>query len=163
MGELTSKTIAELRDGIAGGEFSAREVAEAYNAAVEAGRALNAYTVETPELALAAADEADKARAADALKPLSGVPLGIKDLFATEGVDTTAGSTILSADRAASAPRVIVSWSRPMPEYAGQDLDAIARTMGVDRDEAIRRLSPAGGIYFRLDEADVQRVLQHTR
>lgn len=73
----------------------------------------------------------------------------------------TAGSTVLSADRAASASRVIVSWSRPMPEYAGQDLDAIARTMGVDQDEAIRRLSPAGGIYFRLDEADVQRVLQH--
>ena len=95
MSELTSRTIAELRDGIAGGDFSAREVAEAYNAAVAAGRALNAYTVETPELALAAADAADKARAAGELKPLSGVPLGIKDLFATKGVDTTAGSTIL--------------------------------------------------------------------
>ena len=95
MSELTTKTIAELRDGIAGGDFAAREVAEAYNAAVEAGRALNAYTVETPELALAAADAADKARAAGKLKPLSGVPLGIKDLFATEGVDTTAGSNIL--------------------------------------------------------------------
>jgi len=47
--ELTAKTIAELRDGIAGGDFSAREVAEAYNAAVAAGRALNAFTVETPE------------------------------------------------------------------------------------------------------------------
>ena len=95
MSELTSKTIAELRDGIGGGDFSAREVAEAYNAAVAAGRPLNAYTVETPDLALAAADAADEARAAGALKPLSGVPLGIKDLFATEGVDTTAGSNIL--------------------------------------------------------------------
>ena len=95
MTQLTILTIAELRDGIAGGEFSAREVAEAYNAAVAAGRALNAYTVETPELALAAADAADDARAAGELKPLSGVPLGIKDLFATEGVDTTAGSNIL--------------------------------------------------------------------
>ena len=95
MSELTSKTIAELRDGIGSGDFSAKEVAEAYNAAVEAGRALNAYTVETPELALAAADAADKARAADQLKPLSGVPLGIKDLFATEGVDSTSGSNIL--------------------------------------------------------------------
>jgi aspartyl-tRNA(Asn)/glutamyl-tRNA(Gln) amidotransferase subunit A len=93
--ELTTKNIAELRDGIAGGDFSAREVAEAYNAAVEAGRALNAYTVETPELALAAADAADKARAAGELKPLSGVPLGIKDLFCTEGVDSTSGSNIL--------------------------------------------------------------------
>ncbi len=95
MSELTQKTIAELRDGIAGGDFSAREVAEAYNAAVAAGRALNAYTVETPELALAAAEAADRARSAGTLKPLAGVPLGIKDLFATEGVDTTAGSNIL--------------------------------------------------------------------
>ena len=92
---LTSKTIAELRDGFRAGDFSAREVAEAYNAAVAAGRSLNAWTVETPELALAAADTADQARANDALKPLSGVPLGIKDLFATQGVDTTAGSRIL--------------------------------------------------------------------
>jgi aspartyl-tRNA(Asn)/glutamyl-tRNA(Gln) amidotransferase subunit A len=95
MSALTSKTIAELRDGIAGGDFSAREVAEAYNAAVAGGRALNAYTVETPQLALAAAEVADQARASGELKPLSGVPLGIKDLFATEGVDTTAGSNIL--------------------------------------------------------------------
>jgi len=92
---LTSKTIAELRGGISGGEFSAREVAEDFNAAVAAGRMLNAYTVETPELALAAADAADKARAAGELKPLSGIPLGIKDLFATEGVDSTSGSNIL--------------------------------------------------------------------
>ncbi|MDQ3077430.1 MAG: Asp-tRNA(Asn)/Glu-tRNA(Gln) amidotransferase subunit GatA [Pseudomonadota bacterium] len=92
---LTSKTISELRDGFRGGEFSAREIAEAYNAAVVAGRSLNAWTLETPKIALAAADAADAARAADALKPLSGIPLGIKDLFATEGVETTAGSTIL--------------------------------------------------------------------
>jgi aspartyl-tRNA(Asn)/glutamyl-tRNA(Gln) amidotransferase subunit A len=82
MSELTAKTIAELRDGYRSGEFSAREVAEAYNGAVAAARALNAYTVETPEDALAAADAA-------------GIPLGIKDLFATRGVDSTAGSRIL--------------------------------------------------------------------
>ncbi|MDQ3074780.1 MAG: Asp-tRNA(Asn)/Glu-tRNA(Gln) amidotransferase subunit GatA [Pseudomonadota bacterium] len=95
MSDLTLKTIAELRDGFRGGDFSAREIASSFNAAVEAGRALNAWTVETPDLALAAADTADQARAADALKPLSGIPLGIKDLFATEGVDSTAGSNIL--------------------------------------------------------------------
>ncbi|WP_294002925.1 Asp-tRNA(Asn)/Glu-tRNA(Gln) amidotransferase subunit GatA [Sphingomonas sp.] len=92
---LNLKTIAELRDGFRAGEFSAREIAADFNAAVEAGRALNAYTVETPELALAAADAADAARAGGELKPLSGIPLGIKDLFATEGVDSTAGSNIL--------------------------------------------------------------------
>jgi N-acyl-D-amino-acid deacylase len=73
----------------------------------------------------------------------------------------TAGSTVLSADRAASSSRVIVSWSKPLPQYAGQDLDAIAKQMGVDQEEAIRRLSPAGGIYFRLDESDVQRILKY--
>ena len=95
MSELTNKTIAELRDGFRSGEFSAREIAEQYNAAVASARALNAYTVETPEDALACAAAADEARQAGELKPLSGIPLGIKDLFATVGVDTTSGSNIL--------------------------------------------------------------------
>ena len=93
MSELTAKTIAELRDGLRGGDFSAREVAEAYNAAVAGSKLLNAYTVTTPEDALAAADAADQARGSGG--PLAGIPLGIKDLFATKGVDTTAGSRIL--------------------------------------------------------------------
>jgi aspartyl-tRNA(Asn)/glutamyl-tRNA(Gln) amidotransferase subunit A len=93
---LTAKTIAELRDGLRGGEFSAREVAEAFNAAVASARALNAFTVETPENALAAADAADAARGKGDVGPLAGIPLGIKDLFATQGVDTTAGSRILT-------------------------------------------------------------------
>ena len=72
MTELTSKTIAELRDGIRGGEFSAREVAESYNAAVAAAKSLNAFTVETPDDALAAADAADKSRGDGDLPPLAG-------------------------------------------------------------------------------------------
>ena len=95
MTDLTAKTIAELRDGFRSGEFTAREIAEQYNAAVASARALNAYTVETPEDALASADVADKARGNGELGSLAGVPLGIKDLFATRGVDTTAGSRIL--------------------------------------------------------------------
>src|SRR5690348_1420731 len=95
MSELTSKTIAELRDGFRGGDFSAREIAESFNAAVAAAKLLNAYTVETPDDALAAADAADKGRGGGDLPSLAGIPLGIKDLFATRGVDTTAGSHIL--------------------------------------------------------------------
>jgi len=95
MSELTSKTIAELRDGFRSGEFSAREIADAYNRAVADARTLNAYTVETPEDALTAADAADQARGKGELPSLAGIPLGIKDLFATKGVDTTAGSKIL--------------------------------------------------------------------
>ena len=95
MSDLTDLGIAAIRDGVRDGVFSAREVAEAFVAAVEKGRGFNAFTVETPEHALAAADAADGARGAGALKPLSGVPLGIKDLFATYGVQTTAGSRML--------------------------------------------------------------------
>jgi aspartyl-tRNA(Asn)/glutamyl-tRNA(Gln) amidotransferase subunit A len=95
MTDLTSLSIAELRDGFRSGEFTAREIAEQYNAAVAGARSLNAYTVETPDDALAAADAADKARGSGELGSLAGIPLGIKDLFATRGVDTTAGSRIL--------------------------------------------------------------------
>ena len=95
MTNLTDLGIADIRDGVAAGSFSAREVATAFNDAIVAGRALNAYLVETPELALAAADAADAAKASGDLKPLSGVPLGIKDLFCTKGVETTAASGIL--------------------------------------------------------------------
>jgi aspartyl-tRNA(Asn)/glutamyl-tRNA(Gln) amidotransferase subunit A len=90
--ELTSKTIAELRDGFRSREFTAREIAESFNSAVAAAKTLNAYTVETPEDALAAAEAADSGKSTG---PLAGIPLGIKDLFATKGVDTTAGSRIL--------------------------------------------------------------------
>ena len=92
MSELTSLTIAELRDGFRASDFTAREVAESYNAAVEASRLLNAYTVTTPEDALAAADAADRSRGKGDLGALAGIPLGIKDLFATKGVDSTPGS-----------------------------------------------------------------------
>ena len=95
MAGITDLGIAAIRDGFRAGNFSAREVAEAFNGAVEKARGLNAFVVETPEHALAAADAADQARASDDLKPLSGVPLGIKDLFSTEGVQTTAGSHML--------------------------------------------------------------------
>jgi N-acyl-D-amino-acid deacylase len=72
----------------------------------------------------------------------------------------TAGSTVLSSDRAATSSRVIVTWSKPLPQYNGRDLADIAREMGVSQDDAVKRLLPAGAIYFRMDEADVQRILQ---
>ncbi len=95
MSDLTSISIAALRDGFRSGEFTAREIAEQYNSAVAGARSLNAYTVETPQDALAAAEAADTARGSGELGSLAGIPLGIKDLFATRGVDTTAGSRIL--------------------------------------------------------------------
>ena len=72
----------------------------------------------------------------------------------------TAGSTVLSVDRAKGSARTIVSWSRTLPQYAGQDLADIAKQMGVSQEEAVGRLLPAGAIYFRMDEQDVQRILK---
>ncbi|WP_283418835.1 Asp-tRNA(Asn)/Glu-tRNA(Gln) amidotransferase subunit GatA [Sphingopyxis sp. Geo48] len=95
MTELTNLTVAQIRDGHRAGDFSAVEVAEAFNANVAGAKALNAFIVETPEHALAAAKAADADRSAGTLKPLSGVPIGMKDLFATNGVQTTAASHML--------------------------------------------------------------------
>ncbi|WP_341209389.1 Asp-tRNA(Asn)/Glu-tRNA(Gln) amidotransferase subunit GatA [uncultured Sphingomonas sp.] len=96
MTALTDLGIAAIRNGVRDGDFSARDVAEAFNAAVAAAKPLNAFLVETPEHALAAADAADQARAAgEPLKPMAGVPIGMKDLFCTRGVPTTAASHIL--------------------------------------------------------------------
>ena len=96
MTDLTELTVAAIRDGVAKGDFSAREVAEAFNANVAAAGELNAFIVATPDKALEAAAKVDADRAAG--KPLgkmAGVPIGMKDLFATQGVQTTAASHIL--------------------------------------------------------------------
>jgi aspartyl-tRNA(Asn)/glutamyl-tRNA(Gln) amidotransferase subunit A len=95
MNSLTDLGIAAIRDGVRDGDFSAREVATAFVEAVAGAKALNAFLVETPDHALAAADRADADRAAGTLKAMSGVPIGMKDLFCTEGVEATAGSLIL--------------------------------------------------------------------
>ncbi|MDE2230421.1 MAG: Asp-tRNA(Asn)/Glu-tRNA(Gln) amidotransferase subunit GatA [Alphaproteobacteria bacterium] len=92
---LNALTIAETRDRLRRKEFTARELAEAYIRAMEAARPLNAYLVETPERALAAAAQSDARLQKDEALPLDGVPVAVKDLFCTEGVETTAGSRIL--------------------------------------------------------------------
>ena len=98
MTELTNLGVKAIRDGVAAGDFTAREVAEAFNANVAAAKDLNAFIVATPEKALEAAEKVDADRAAG--KPLgsmAGVPIGMKDLFATRGVQTTAASHILES------------------------------------------------------------------
>ena len=97
MTELTDLSVAEIRDGVAGGAFSATEVAAAFNAAVSgAQKALNAFITPTPEKALEAAATVDADRAGGkVLGKLAGVPIGMKDLFATRHVQTTAASHIL--------------------------------------------------------------------
>ncbi len=96
MSDLTDLGVAAIRDGVASGSFTAVEVAEAFNANVAAASALNAFIVATPEKALEAARATDARRAAgQPLGKMGGVPIGMKDLFATRGVQTTAASHIL--------------------------------------------------------------------
>jgi aspartyl-tRNA(Asn)/glutamyl-tRNA(Gln) amidotransferase subunit A len=95
MTELTSLTLGEARDGLRSKRFSAVELADAHLAAMEAARALNAYVLETPEQARAMARAADARLAKGDARPLEGIPLGVKDLFATRDVRTTACSRIL--------------------------------------------------------------------
>ena len=95
MTELTHLTIAEARDGLRDGEFSATELTEAHNAAIEAARPLNAMVLETADRARDMAARSDQRIAKGEGGMLEGIPLAIKDLFCTEGVRTTAGSHIL--------------------------------------------------------------------
>ena len=97
MTQLTELGVAAIRDGVAKGDFTAVEVAEAFNANVAAAQAaLNAFIVTTPERAVEAAKATDARRAAgQPLGKMGGVPIGMKDLFATKGVQTTAASHIL--------------------------------------------------------------------
>jgi aspartyl-tRNA(Asn)/glutamyl-tRNA(Gln) amidotransferase subunit A len=96
MSDLTELGVKAIRDGVAAGEFSALEVADAFNANVAAASALNAFIVATPEAALDAARATDARRAkGEVLGKMGGVPIGMKDLFCTKGVQTTAASHIL--------------------------------------------------------------------
>ena len=96
MTDLTELGVAALRDGVAAGDFSAVEVATAFNANVAAAGALNAFIIATPEKALDAAKATDARRTTgQPLGLMGGVPIGMKDLFATKGVQTTAASHIL--------------------------------------------------------------------
>jgi aspartyl-tRNA(Asn)/glutamyl-tRNA(Gln) amidotransferase subunit A len=95
MTDLTSLTLAQARDALREKKFSATELADAHLAAIATARELNAFVLETPERARDMARASDARLAKGEGGPLEGLPLGIKDLFCTEGVRTTACSHIL--------------------------------------------------------------------
>ncbi|MCW0015040.1 MULTISPECIES: Asp-tRNA(Asn)/Glu-tRNA(Gln) amidotransferase subunit GatA [Rhizobium] len=96
MSELTSLTIAEARQKLRAKEITAIELTEAYISAIDAANGrLNAYIKITPDLARVMAKNSDARIAAGKAGDLEGIPLGIKDLFATVGVHTQACSHIL--------------------------------------------------------------------
>ena len=95
MSALTSLTLKAALDGLASKSFSSVELTQAHVEAVEAARALNAFVLETPEKAIEMARASDARRASGNAGRLDGAPLGIKDLFCTKGIRSTAGSKIL--------------------------------------------------------------------
>jgi aspartyl-tRNA(Asn)/glutamyl-tRNA(Gln) amidotransferase subunit A len=96
MSELTALTIAEARDKLKAKAFTATELTEAYIAAIEsANDKLNAYVAVTPEKAREMAKASDARIAEGKAGALEGIPLGVKDLFATKGIHTQACSHIL--------------------------------------------------------------------
>ncbi|MGH1418607.1 MAG: Asp-tRNA(Asn)/Glu-tRNA(Gln) amidotransferase subunit GatA [Hyphomicrobiaceae bacterium] len=96
MSELTKLTLAEARDGLQKKEFSAVELTEAFLDKIEWGNAaLNAYVLQTGDIARSQAKVADEKLSAGDAGTLEGLPIGVKDLFCTKGVRTTACSKIL--------------------------------------------------------------------
>lgn len=95
MTDLTKLTITEALKGLKEKKFSAVELTKEYLNKMESSRELNAYVLETPEKALEQAKAADEKYKNGTNGALEGIPLGIKDLFCTRGIRTTACSHIL--------------------------------------------------------------------
>ena len=95
MTDLTKLTITEALKGLKEKKFSAVELTKEYLNKMESSRELNAYVLETPEKALEQAKAADEKYKNGTNGALEGIPLGIKDLFCTRGICTTACSHIL--------------------------------------------------------------------
>jgi aspartyl-tRNA(Asn)/glutamyl-tRNA(Gln) amidotransferase subunit A len=96
MSDLTYMSISEIKNGLSNKDFSAYELTQAYIKKMQEMRHLNAYISETPEVSLTQAKECDERLArGEELRLMEGIPIGIKDLFCTQGIHTTAGSKVL--------------------------------------------------------------------
>ncbi|MFT6271370.1 MAG: aspartyl-tRNA(Asn)/glutamyl-tRNA(Gln) amidotransferase subunit A, partial [Dinoroseobacter sp.] len=96
MSDLSKLTIASARDKLAAKEITSVELTQACLSQIEAADALGAFVHKTPEIALAQAKAADARIASGDAAPMTGIPLGIKDLFCTKGVPSQAASAILN-------------------------------------------------------------------
>jgi aspartyl-tRNA(Asn)/glutamyl-tRNA(Gln) amidotransferase subunit A len=96
MSDLSKLTIASARDKLAAKEITSVELTQACLSQIEAADALGAFVHKTPEIALAQAKAADTRIASGDAAPMTGIPLGIKDLFCTKGVPSQAASAILN-------------------------------------------------------------------
>ena len=95
MTDITRLTVSETLSALKKKEFTAVELTRAYLQNMEAGRRYNAYITECADVALQQAKIADSRYANGTNRKLEGIPLGIKDLFCTKNIRTTAASHIL--------------------------------------------------------------------
>jgi len=93
--DLTDLTLAEARAALRDKQTSSVELTRAYLDRLDKAKALNAYVAVTADAALESAKQSDARLARGEARPLEGLPLGIKDLYATKGVHTQACSHIL--------------------------------------------------------------------
>jgi aspartyl-tRNA(Asn)/glutamyl-tRNA(Gln) amidotransferase subunit A len=96
MTELSRLKISEARDKLNAGEITSLDLTEACLAEIETAGELNAFVHRTPEIAVEQAKRADARIKAGNAAPMTGIPLGIKDLFCTKGVPSQAASAILT-------------------------------------------------------------------
>ena len=71
----------------------------------------------------------------------------------------TAGSTMLDTERNVDAEKIIITWSENYPQYSGRDLDEVARENNMNRINTIKKIMPAGGVFFIMSESDVRNIL----
>lgn len=152
----TDLTMAGARAALAARSLSARELTGAYLDAIAAlNPRLNAYVTVTAEAALARAAQSDARIAAGNARPLEGIPLGIKDLFCTAGVRTTAGSRILGEFKPPYESTVSANLLRDGAVFLGKlNLDEFA--MG--SSNATSAFGPVENPWSRVDAPDAKLV-----
>jgi aspartyl-tRNA(Asn)/glutamyl-tRNA(Gln) amidotransferase subunit A len=96
MTDLIKLTISDALEKLKAKEITSLELVNAHIKQIEANKNLNAFVTETFDSAIAQAKQADQNIARGEMRKLEGIPVGVKDLFCTEGVRTTAGSKMLS-------------------------------------------------------------------
>ncbi len=95
-------------------------------------------------------------------KTLSKIDMAAKrQMIGLDVYPYVASSTILVEEQIKMSKRILVTWSKPIPEAQGKDLSDLANMWNCDLNEAMRRLQPGGGIYFNMEEADVDQILSH--
>ena len=152
---LTDLTIADARTLLTAGDISSVELTEAHIRAMEQTSNLNMFITETCEQALSAANKLDNKRSLDERRKLEGIPLGIKDLFCTDGIMASAGSKILQGFVPPYESTVTKNlWDAGAVMLGKTNMDEFA--MGSSNETSY--YGPVTNPWQRIDEPDVKLV-----